>query len=93
MLGISIFGYLGLQLFLGGVMPIPTWKGAVVFYVALAGAITTVCLAIYGWPQPQDWASTWLPALAGPAILVIAYIVIARLGHWRIDRQIERLGQ
>ena len=92
-LGISIFGYLGLQLFLGGIMPIPTWKGAVVFYVALAGAITAVCLAIYGWPQPQDWANTWLPALAGPAILVIAYIVIARLGHWRIDRQIERLGQ
>lgn len=92
-LAISLFGYMGLQLFLGGVMPIPTWKGALVFYVVLAGTISAVCLAIYGWPQPQEWTKTWLPALAGPAILVIAYIAIARLGHWRIERQIERLSQ
>jgi hypothetical protein len=26
-------GYAGLQLLLGGVMPIPTWKGAVVSYL------------------------------------------------------------
>jgi len=32
-LSISIFGYLALQLFLGGVMPVPTWKGAIVMYL------------------------------------------------------------
>ena len=32
-LAISIFGYLALQLFLGGVMPVPTWKGAIVMYL------------------------------------------------------------
>lgn len=92
-LAISLFGYIGLQLFLGGVMPIPTWKGAIVFYAVLAIAISAVCLAIYGWPEPRDWANTWLPALAGPAILVVAYLAIARLGHWRIERQLERLGR
>jgi phosphoglycerol transferase MdoB-like AlkP superfamily enzyme len=92
-LGISLFGYLGLQLFLGGVMPIPTWKGAVASYLVLTGAIVAVCLAIYGWPQPEDWANTWLPALLGPAILVGAYMVVARLGHRRIERQLEHLSQ
>ena len=90
-LAISLFGYLGLQLFLGGVMPIPTWKGAVVSYVVLAGVIVGVCLAIYGWPQAREWANTWLPALAGPAILVLAYAGVARLGQRRIERQIEQL--
>lgn len=49
---ISLFGYASLQLFLGGVMPIPTWKGAVVSWGVLAGLVSTVCLVSYGWPQP-----------------------------------------
>jgi phosphoglycerol transferase MdoB-like AlkP superfamily enzyme len=92
-LAISLFGYAGLQLFLGGVMPIPTWKGAVVSYLVLSGAITGVCLAIYGWPRPEDWTNTWLPALLGPAILIGAYMLVARLGQWRIERQLEQFGQ
>jgi phosphoglycerol transferase MdoB-like AlkP superfamily enzyme len=91
-LAVSLFGYAALQLFLGGVMPIPTWKGAVVSYLALTGLITAVCLAIYGWPQPEEWAVTWLPALLGPALLVGAYMLVARLGQWRIERQLDRLG-
>ncbi len=92
-LAISLFGYLGLQLFLGGVMPLPTWKGAVLLYVLLSGTITAVCLAIYGWPQPDQWTTTWLPTLLGPALLIAAYLLVARLGRWRIERQLERLEQ
>ena len=92
-LGISLFGYLGLQLYLGGVIPVPTWKGAIVSYVVLTGAIIAVCLAIYGWPQIDEWANTWLPALLGPAILIGGYMIVARLGRRRIERQLERLQQ
>ena len=92
-LAISLFGYIGLQLFLGGIMPIPTWKGALVSYLVLTAAITAVCLAIYGWPKPEEWSDTWLPALLGPAILIGGYMGVARLGHWRIERQLERMGQ
>lgn len=90
-LAISLFGFIALQLFLGGVMPVLKWRGMLVAYGVLAGAITGGCLLIYGWPDPKDWANTWLPALLGPAILVIAYGAIARLGQWRIERQIEGL--
>jgi len=89
-LGISLFGFIALQLFLGGIMPVLKWRGMLVAYLLLAGSITIVCLLIYGWPEAQDWANTWLPALLGPAILVIAYGAIARLGQWRIERQISR---
>lgn len=92
-LTISIFGYLALQLFLGGVMPLPTWKGAILMYAILAGTITVVCLLIYGWPEAAEWTNTWLPALLGPAILIGAYMLVAYLGHRRIDRQIERMSQ
>ena len=90
-LAISLFGYMGLQLFLGGVMPVLTAKGMLVSYLALAGVITVVCLFIYGWPEADQWADTWLPALLGPAILVLAYAAAARMGQWRIERQIRML--
>lgn len=92
-LGISIFGYLALQLFLGGVMPIPTWKGAVVSWLILSGVIAGVCLAIYGWPRPEEWSNTWLPALLCPAILIGGYMGVARLGHRCIERRLERLDR
>jgi hypothetical protein len=91
-LAISIFGYLALQLFLGGVMPIPNWRGALLAYLILAGSIVTGCLLIYGWPQPSDWKNTWLPALLGPALLIGAYALVARLGQWRIQRKIDGPG-
>lgn len=92
-LAISLFGYAALQLFLGGVMPVPTWKGAIVSYLVLTTLITGVCLAIYGWPQAAEWAETWLPALLGPALLIGAYMLVARVGQWRIERQLEQLGR
>lgn len=90
-MAISLFGYVALQLFLGGVMPVPTWKGALVSYVLLAGAIAAISLTIHGWPQPDEWRTTWLPGLLGPALLIGAYVLVARLGRWRIERQLERL--
>ena len=98
-LGISLFGYLGLQLYLGGVMPVPTWKGAIVSYLLLTGAIVIVCLAIYGWPQLSEWTNTRNPldsfgiSMLGPALLIGGYMIVARLGRWRIERQLERLEQ
>jgi len=88
-LAISIFGYIALQLILGGVMPVPTLRGAIVSYAVLTIVIVVVCLLIYGWPASSEWSRTWLPALLGPALIVGAYALVARLGQWRIDRQIE----
>jgi phosphoglycerol transferase MdoB-like AlkP superfamily enzyme len=53
-LAISLFGYMGLQLFLGGIMPIPTWKGAVLFYVILASAIARRYSLSRTWSLPAS---------------------------------------
>lgn len=92
-LAISLFGNLAMQLFFSGVLPQLTWKGMVTAWAALAGTITVVSLAIHGWPAPQEWAVTWLPALLGPAMLVGAYVLLARLGQWRVEREIRALEE
>ncbi len=88
-LAISLFGYIGLQLFLGGVMPALTWRGAVIIWAVLAGAIAIVSTAVHGWPEASEWTSTWLPGLLGPALLVGAYALAAWLGQRRIERQMD----
>ena len=87
-LAISVFGSLMLHLYLGGLLPVPTWKGAVVAYVALAGAVAALGLGIHGIPRPEEWARTWLPGFAGPALAVGAYWLVAWLGERRIERMI-----
>jgi phosphoglycerol transferase MdoB-like AlkP superfamily enzyme len=87
-LAISIFGYLALQLFLGGVMPVLTWKGAIVAWAVLAFAIAVGGIAVHGWPEASEWSSTWLPGLLGPALLIGAYALVAWLGQRRVERQI-----
>jgi hypothetical protein len=88
-LGVSVLGGLALHLFLGGLLPVLTWQGAVAAWAVLAGAVAGVSLAIHGVPGPGEWASTWLPGLAGPAIFVGLYWLVAYLGDRRIERMIE----
>lgn len=89
-LAVSLFGYLFIVAALGGVLPVPTWKGAFLIYGVLALVITVVSVAMHGWPAADEWASTWLPALTGPALLIGAYILAVRFGHWLLERRIER---
>jgi len=88
-LGFSIFGYMGTQLYLGGILPVINLKGALIVYGILTGLVAGVSLIAYGIPPLSDWANTWLPALLGPAILVGLYALLAWLGKRRIERQIE----
>lgn len=85
-LAISLIGYIGLQLYLGGLFPVPTPKGALVAYLGLMGLVTGGCLLIYGVPPISDWKSTWLPTLLGPAIIVAVYYLVAWLGRRRLER-------
>jgi hypothetical protein len=88
-LAISIFGHMITQLFLGGLLPVPTWRGIVVAYVVLAGIVVAVCLAVYGVPEPAQWHNTWLPTLLGPALFLGLYRLVAWLGRRRIERLIS----
>ena len=90
-LAISIFGYLLIMTYLGGALPAPTWKGAVFMYLILVLLITVISTIMHGWPAAEEWATTWLPALLGPAILVGVYTVALRFGHWRTERKIESM--
>ena len=89
-LAISIFGYLLMTAYTGGLLPAPTWKGAAFMYVVLVLAITMISVLSHGWPASDEWSSTWLPALAGPAILIGAYTFVLRFGYWRTERKIDR---
>ncbi len=86
---LSIFGYIGARLYLWGALPVLSFKGAILGYLLLAGSVTGGCLLLLGIPEPSDWASTWLPALLGPAILICMYSLVAHLGKRRIEKMMK----
>ncbi|MEN8207943.1 MAG: hypothetical protein ABFR50_01710 [Candidatus Fermentibacteria bacterium] len=86
---LSIFGYIGARLYLGGALPVLSMKKAILAYLLLAGSVTIGCLLLFGVPEPSDWANTWLPALLGPAILIGLYSFAALLGRRRINRMLK----
>ena len=88
-LAVSLFGYMGLQLYLGGLLPVLTWKGMLVGYLGLGAVVTGGCILALGVPAAEDWATTWLPAVIGPAVFVGLYALTAWLGERRLERQME----
>ena len=88
-LAVSVLGSFGLHLYLGGLLPVPTWKGALICYLVLVLTICGVCLPLYGLPAAEQWASTWLPALLGPALFISAYWLVAFLGERRVEKLLD----
>ena len=89
-LAISIFGYMGTQRYLGGVLPVLNLKGALIVYGILVTLVAGISLLSYGFPPLSDWSNTWLPAFLGPAIMVGLYSLLAWLGKRRLERQITQ---
>ncbi len=84
----SIVGYFVLRSFLGGIMPVPTLKQAVLAYLGITIFLFVVLSLWLGLPDLSEWTTNVLPAIAGPAIIVGGYWLIAALGKRRVERQI-----
>jgi prepilin signal peptidase PulO-like enzyme (type II secretory pathway) len=84
----SIVGYFALRSFLGGIMPVPTMKQAVLAYLGMTLFLFVVLSLWLGLPDLSDWTNNVLPAILGPAIVVGGYWLIAALGKWRVEREI-----
>ena len=84
----SIVGYFALRSFLGGIMPVPTMKQAILAYVGMTVFLFVVLSLWLGLPDLSDWTNNVLPAILGPAIIVGGYWLIAALGKRRVEREI-----
>ena len=85
----SIVGYFALRSFLGGIMPVPTPKQALAAYVGMFVFLFVVLSTWLGLPSPDEWSTTILPTLVGPAVIVGGYWLIAALGQWRVERSLD----
>ena len=84
----SIVGYFVLRSFLGGIMPVPTMKQAILAYLSMTVFLFVVLSLWLGLPDLSDWTNNVLPAILGPAIIVGGYWLIAALGKRRVEREI-----
>jgi hypothetical protein len=87
-LGVSVFGTIGALLFWVGSFPLLKARTLFMVYAALAIGLFAVLSAIYGLPTLENWTTTLLPVLVGPAILVGLYAAVAYVGQRRIEKEI-----
>jgi len=85
----SIFVYFALRSFLGGIMPVPTWRQALVAYAILTAVLFVILSLWLGLPDLSEWTTNILPAVLGPAIIVGAYWLVAALGKRYAERGLE----
>ena len=85
----SIVVYLALRSFLGGIMPVPTLRQALIAYVALTAGLFVILSLWLGLPSLDEWTTTILPVTLGPAIIVGGYSLVAALGKRYTERGLE----
>ncbi|KAA3646630.1 MAG: hypothetical protein DWQ07_10505 [Chloroflexi bacterium] len=89
-LGLSVFGNIFTLLYFGGwFLPVPNPRRLFLIYLGFTLFLTITLTLIYGFPAISEWPNTVLPAVLGPAIVIVLYYWIARLGHARVEKQIE----
>jgi hypothetical protein len=86
-----VFGTIGALLFWGGSFPLLKARTLFMAYAALAIGLFALLSAIYGLPTLENWTTTLLPVLVGPAILVGLYAAVAYVGQRRIEKEISSL--
>lgn len=85
-LGLSVFGYIAARLYYGAVLPILSFRKLFYIYAGFVTFLFVVLSIWFGLPTLDNWTSTILPVLLGPAIMVFLYWLFAYLGKKRMDK-------
>lgn len=85
----SILAYWAARLYTAGILPVLSWKALLGIYIAAVLVISIPSALIHGLPTSQNWTNTLLPAMLGPALVILAYWLIAYFGKRRLDKEIN----
>jgi hypothetical protein len=82
----SVLGYWLFSFYLGGALPLLSFRSILVVYLYLVLAIGLPHTLIRGLPQGREWIDRLLIILGAPAVLVGGYALVAALGKRRLER-------
>lgn len=88
-LAVSVFGYIVARILVGAHVPVVRTRTLIICYVCFVTFMTVVLSIWHGPPTVDNWSSTILPVLLGPAIVILVYVGLARLARKRMRQYLE----
>ncbi|MFC1936463.1 hypothetical protein ACFLYP_02215 [Chloroflexota bacterium] len=88
-LAFSMLGNLFGMLYLGGYLPALSVGHMLKLYLAGVTLLLITLTIGFGVPELNEWHNTILPVLVGPALILVLYYFVARMGQRRTERLIE----
>jgi hypothetical protein len=85
LLALSVFGNIFATLFFSGNFPRLSAKTLLLVYLGLVVILFAVLSIWLGLPSLDDWQTTILPVIVGPAVLVGLYWLAVKLGEDRLE--------
>ena len=85
LLAFSVFGNIFATLFFSGNFPKPSTRTIILLYLGLVVVLFAVLSIWLGLPSLEDWTTTILPVVVGPALLVGLYLLAVNLGENRLE--------
>ncbi len=85
----SMLIYWAARLYLSGILPVISWKWLLLIYIGLVALISIPSALIHGLPTKENWTNTILPAALGPAVIIVAYWLIAYFGKLRVENLLK----
>ena len=86
---LSMGGYWVARLYLSGILPVISFKGMLVVYVAFVAIIAIPTAMMHGFPPPERWYEG-LYVVVGPALILGFYALVAYLGKRRLEKYIPK---
>jgi hypothetical protein len=78
-LGISLFGFIAAKIIAGAHIPLLRARVLILGYIGFVTLLGTILSIWHGLPTRDNWETTILPVLLGPAILLLGYVALCRL--------------
>jgi magnesium-transporting ATPase (P-type) len=88
LLGFSLVGYWMLRLYLGGILPVVSFRKLLLIYIIAVAVISILTYLIHGFPESERWYELLFPFI-GVGVFMGLYYLVSYFGKKRLEKYLS----